>query len=1296
MKKKGLLKRTMCILAAAAVTLSAGGLAALAAEDNVQGIAGAAAIEAGTEPAADTIEAGAEPAADTIEADTEPAGNTVETGTEPAGDTVEADAEPAGDTAGNPASAESADAPAADTAETGPEDAEIPAAIAAEDNVYQAEEDGESEEDFEETGLFGCFAEDSNGTVVNSWLDNTTGMYYLFLTNACSIPEVTVNITGIRMKKASAGTFDSASNSVAGAFAKTGDAITLTARDGSKYNVTVLQSGLPSVSITLNGTDLATVHANGKDAKYSGNTVVITDESGNVNVTDKKMQFKGRGNTTWDIPEKRGYQIKLDKKQSVLGMAKAKKWVLLANAFDDSMIRNQIAFYMAENLNMAFTPDARNVDLWINGEYRGLYTIGEKVEIDSSRVNLADPYGVIAELDSFFYRQEAYWFYDDPMARYFALQEAVDEDTEGVAAAGMEMFHSKLDQFCRYLNSTPASQVTLSGLGRYIDVDSFVKWYLVHEYTSNVEANGTSWFWYMDGSNDVIHVGPIWDFDSCLGNYTNYSSTSLMFFRQNIWIYTKLFQIPAFVSRFNSMFAENRGMISGLGRFASDLGASLNYAAQLNYIRWKYLGQKNPKGMLPYAPTYPQAIAQLVTWLNARYSAFGANLPSVPQADLSCSTSASGKTLKITAENVIGTSSIRAAVWSRTNDQDDLKWYDLTKTGSNTMSRVVDLTSHGGSDTYYVHIYSGGTFMKGFTLSVNMSSAEPVLSAEYDDTADIVRIRMTGGDDYSKVRFAVWSAVNDQDDLKWYDASVGSGGTASYDVNVQNHKGTGKYNIHVYGTSYSTGKQAFITAGTVTVTAPAEPEVQAAKAEGSNELRVSVSNASRYTNIRAAVWGAENDQNDLKWYNMAASKTAGSFTVSCDLAAHGETGKYHIHVYGSRGSRENVFLGSVDITVDELKRPELECRLSDSNRVLHATLDAPEKYTSVRMAVWSAKNDQDDLKWYDAQKNADGTWTAAVNISVHKDTGKYNIHVYGMKNGKNTFIMGTSFQVKTLAKPVITTAQKNGLIAVTAANADDCTGMRFAVWTAVNDQDDIVWYDAARYSDGTWRFPVNTRNHGGNGDYIIHAYGVRNGKDTFLGSAACTVDFFEPAQISVENAGEGTSQFTVTVQDSFGYSEMRAAIWGAENSQNDIVWYTMQKNGDAAYTYTCNPANHGETGKYYIHVYGMFSGKLTYLGAVSVSVEELDPPVLSVTDKGASFTVSCTNAGSFKKVRFAVWSPENGQDDIVWYDASKSADGTWSCTVNKAKHGGSSDYYIHIYGMKDDKNTFIMGERAAV
>ena len=1246
------------------------------------------------------------------------------------------------------------------------------------------DEDTLESDNFEETGFLDCNVIDANGTRIDAWYDDTTDTYYMFLTSACSISDITLNITGLRIANVSAGTLDQSTNTVTGAFAKSGDSITLTDKNGDSYNVVAMQSGLPSINISLNGVDLDTINGGSKSTKYKNNTVIITDAEGNINVSEsEKVEIKGRGNSTWNWSDKKPYQIKFDKKQSVLGMAKAKKWILLANAFDDSMLKNKTAFYMAERLNMEYSPDYEYADLWIDGDYRGTYMIGEKIEIDDNRLNLTDDNGLIMEYDSAFYASEDYSFYDSYLKNYFTLQEAVNEDTDEAIRSSMNLFQKKLDSFMSFLTSANLSNITLNQLNKYIDVDSFARWYLVSEYLGNHEAFVSSWFWYTDEASDVLHLGPVWDFDS-----SQIGSIDVLYGKQVNYLFNNLLKIPSFSNYLNKIYSDNKAMISGLSSYAYNVAETISASANMNYIRWKFLGQKNQKRSESnyFANTYDEAVSTLLSWYKARYEWFDSNMTVYPSALLDYSLSTSGQTLTIKATDIRGTNSLSAAVWSKTNGQDDLKWYNFS--GDDKKSLIIDFSLHGGSDTYIVHVYAGSTCISTWVNQVEMNTTGAALTAQYSDDYGAIDASMNYADDYSNIQFAVWSDANGQDDLRWYNVNTDSNGTASMSISPIVHNSCGKYYIHAYG--QRNGKWQFITATEVNVPEEFEAGIKVEKKQNINALQINVNKTGGFSSLSAAVWGSKGGQNDLEWFDLTKDVNE-TYTGICDLDKHGEIGKYNIHIYGKYNGK-NVFIGSATYDIDELKKPfvtvdeisegetlkislfnsgayssvsfavwgdvngqndlewyaaskdnagcwstsvnllnhreigtynihvyakqrggtdkyllsyqydlkelntpYLDCNISSSGKILKSTIYDAENYSNIKLAVWSEKNGQDDLKWYNAGKKTDNSWLSSINLALHGDTGIYNIHAYGISNGKLIFLTSQTITVDEFLSPSLVAVENTGhILALAAKNAEDYSSISFAVWTAENGQDDLKWYKANKYSNGIWRYSVNTKNHFGNGTYIIHAYGTKNGIFSYLTSATLVIKSYPDSIISTHKSDD-SNILSVVVDPAFGYDSASAAIWCDANGQNDLKWYSLTKNSDGTFSTSVDLGRHAETGNYLVHIYASYNGITCFDGSANISVTEIIAPKILLENSNNSLKISCANIAYCNNVSFAIWNDENGQDDLKWYAGSKLSDGTWTCEASTAIHGETGNYHIHIYCIENGKHKFVTSDMIA-
>ncbi len=1048
--------------------------------------------------------------------------------------------------------------------------------------------DEEETEEFEETGELELTVTDRNGSEIDSWYDSSSNTYYLFLTNAVTISELELPVKGIRLKKTSSGELDTETNVVKGAFTKSGDSVTLTAVDGTKYNVAVKQSGLPSVSITLNGVTLSELHANGKDQKYKNQTVLITDASGNVDVSQTDAEFKGRGNTTWKASRKKPYQIKFNKKQSVLGMAKAKKWVLLANSFDDAMLRNKTAYTLGDDLEMTYTPDQEFADLWIDGEYLGTYTIGEKCEIDSNRLNLTDPLGVLVEVDNAYYAENDYYFSEPFFKSIFCLSEEVDENN---SKAAIDSFREKTNAFTSYLGSKDPSEYTLEELSQHIDVDSFAKWYLVEEYLTNCDSYISSFYWYSDGSSDVLHLGPIWDLDTSAGSPSEYSSASLMYVKNRSVLFRNLMQSPAFANYVKQVFKQYRSAFSSLPSRVAGWGNAVSASADMNYIRWPWLGTKLQKGKT-FESTYAGAVSYMKNWLIARDAEFGIDVPAAVTADTSVSVSADGRNLTVKAENVTGTSNIKAAIWSNTGGQDDLKWYTLTKASDGSFSKKVDLTAHGSSDTYHVHIYSGSTLLGAHKESVTMIDTKPEISASYREATGEITVTIKNVSDYKSLNTAIWSTEGGQDDLKWISTSVKSKNEVTLTTDSSELKHTGSVNIHVYGT---VSKQTFLGSTKVTVTEAGAPVISAVQTDGGSILDITAENLKGWTDVKAAVWGQPNGQNDIVWYSMTKNSD-GSWTQAVNLGDHRETGVFYVHLYGKKSGKQT-FIGDIRVTVAEFASPEVRVTTVKEGETLQAELKNVPNLDSVSIAVWGNVGGQNDIKWYSAKKQSNGNWRITVKLDNHRETGAYYFHAYGRKSGNQTFQAAAVYNVANLSCPYLEkwVSSSGKTLNVSLENGSDYSKVRFAVWGSKDGQNDLKWYEGVKNLDGSWSASISLASHNETGVYNIHTYGTKDGKNSMAAASTVTVTSF--GKVIVTASERGTLAFQAKAENSDDYTGVRFAVWTEENGQDDLRWYKGLKYSDSSTRATVLFSAHGGDGTYIVHVYGTRDGKETLIGS---------------------------------------------------------------------------------------------------
>jgi hypothetical protein len=292
--------------------------------------------------------------------------------------------------------------------------------------------------------------------------------------------------------------------------------------------------GVPILSINLNGTTLATINSGSKDTKYPGNAVSLY-EAEEIVLNSDDVEIKGRGNSTWR-GIKKPYQIKFSSKTDILGMGEAKKWVLLANLNDSTHLRNEIALSMAYQIKLNKFFSGRFVELYVDGQYVGLYYLTHKVEIGSNVLNLDQPDAILVENDSI-HQDTALRHVSAIEGQYIYLKETKDSAYE---ESSLRSFGEAYDRF-----EADCYEGNWAAVSKEIDTVSFAKYYLISEISANPDANHSSFYMYKNGEQDVIHVGPAWDYDLAFGR----NGSGVYHDTNRLWTYNDTYNVPDRTSR---------------------------------------------------------------------------------------------------------------------------------------------------------------------------------------------------------------------------------------------------------------------------------------------------------------------------------------------------------------------------------------------------------------------------------------------------------------------------------------------------------------------------------------------------------------------------------------------------------------------------------------------------------------------------------------------------------------------------------------------------------------------------
>lgn len=299
----------------------------------------------------------------------------------------------------------------------------------------------------------------------------------------------------------------------------------------TEHTLTFLQSDrLPSMHLDVQSGSMDWIHQV-KGNQEAGN-LRLYSQAGELTWSGRIESIRGRGNTSWE-QDKKSYSMTLAVEADLLGMGQAAEWVLLANALDPSHLRNKAVYDLAAETGMAYTPDCQWVDLYLNGDYAGLYLLSERNEIHPQRVDLQ-------ETGSFLMCRETQWRLISQNHPHITLDSGASlriQDS-GLTKADLRRIWQPAEN--AILAEDGMDPLTGSTWQELIDLDSWVMDYLTGEIFGNVDAGTISAYFYRDGSDPAgkICAGPVWDYDLSMGSRDTWQTQTVQAFfgdKAHIW-----------------------------------------------------------------------------------------------------------------------------------------------------------------------------------------------------------------------------------------------------------------------------------------------------------------------------------------------------------------------------------------------------------------------------------------------------------------------------------------------------------------------------------------------------------------------------------------------------------------------------------------------------------------------------------------------------------------------------------------------------------------------------------------
>ena len=371
------------------------------------------------------------------------------------------------------------------------------------------------------------------------------------------------------------------------------------------FNLYHAASGLPVVWI--NTPDQASI--NSKEVWLENTSIKIVLPDGTIDYEGTTDNIRGRGNSTWGYPKK-PYALKLDSKSSLLGMPKHKRWVLLANWMDRTLLRNDVTFELSRRVEMDYTVRGQYVEVILNGEHKGNYYLCEQIKIDKNRVNITEMEstdvagdaitgGYLIELDTHYDEVNKF---TTPWKKLPVMIKEPDEDV---------INEQQLEYITNYFTEIEDILYgeAVGNIDEYIHYESFAKTWIINELTGSDEPNHPKSFYLTKDRNDLLKAGPVWDFD--WGTY-----------RPNVYIssaravyYDKLFQNSEFVAVVKECWSNYKETLGNMEDYVNNQAALITYSEAVNYDMWPIDWDVNGDETM----THQEAVKRLIEAYKQKY-----------------------------------------------------------------------------------------------------------------------------------------------------------------------------------------------------------------------------------------------------------------------------------------------------------------------------------------------------------------------------------------------------------------------------------------------------------------------------------------------------------------------------------------------------------------------------------------------------------------------------------------------------------------------------------------------------
>ena len=494
----------------------------------------------------------------------------------------------------------------------------------------------------------------------------------------------------------------------------------------------------------------------------------------------------------------------------------------------------------------------------------------------------------------------------------------------------------------------------------------------------------------------------------------------------------------------------------------------------------------------------------------------GRTVSSPVSADLTISNPDDNGNFTITAKNLKGLEGykeVKIPFWSHANGMKDIVWYSPSRQTDGSYTVTANVNDHENasgkyeSQVFYVDYQGRNTFVKKAFVdrakpSADLSISNPDSNGNFTITAK----NLKGFEGYKEVKIPFWSHANGMKDIVWYSPSRQSDGSYTVTANVSDHENaSGKYEAQLFYVDQQ-GRNTFVKKAFVDRAKPSA-DITISKNEVEGTFTITAKNLKGfegYKEVKIPFWSQANGMKDIVWYRPSR-QADGSYTVTAKASDHeNANGQYEAQLFYVDHKGQNTFVKKTFVQYEGKTSPTGTITIQNNNKdtgtfdVIIKDVYSPKGVRTIQVPTWSDKDGQDDIRWYEATRQANGEYKVSVKASDHKNsTGKYHVHLYYIQNDGSRVGAGTTtteVEFRNLTTKT-QTGIKNvnsgaGTYTVTVDQAPQgrrIKNIRVAAWSQAH-QENLYWYTTAPSGTHT-EVQVSAANHQyQKGNYTTHVY----------------------------------------------------------------------------------------------------------------------------------------------------------------------------------------------------------------